>query len=207
MLDPNTAQRDPSGIIFALIMVAVAAAIFFAVTRLRKRNQPPANVAAQREEQARLKKLVDAGTHVALPGGGAALKCMYCDAVATMRPFAWVSDSGVVDLVRRWFGAPAKVRVCHSTWDEPSHCALCDPLAFEEFRIENAEYEVDRAKLESEWETRRARFQRVGVHERVRARIAKHELEIGGRRRGRKSEATAKVLPFGSSQRTGTEGK
>lgn len=205
MFDPNTAQRDPSGIIFALVVVAVAVAIFFGVTRLRKRGQPPASVNAQREEQARLRKLVEAGTHVALPGGGVAPKCAYCDAVATMRPFAWVSDSGVVDLVRRWFGAPAKVRVGRSTWDEADHCPVCDPLAHEEFRIENAEYEVDRAKLESEWETRRARFQRVGVHERVRARIAKHEQEIGGRRRGRKSEATAKVLPFGSSQRTGTD--
>lgn len=204
-MDPNTA-RDPSGLIFALIMVAVGLAIFFAVTRLRKRNQPTVNANAQREEQVRLRKLVEAGTHVAVPGG-VAPKCAYCDAVATMRPFAWVSDSGVVDLVRRWFGAPAKVRVGRSTWDEPDHCPVCDPLAHEEFRIENAEYEVDRAKLESEWETRRARFQRVGVHERVRARIAKHEQEIGGRRRRQKSEAPNKVVPFVSSGRTGTEGK
>ena len=202
-------QRDPSGIIFSLIMVAVAVAIFYAVTRLRGRQQakPVVGSQAQREEQARLRKLVDAGTHVLLPNGGVATKCAYCDAVAMLRPFAWVADSGVVDLVRRWFGAPAKVRVGRSTWDENDHCPVCDPLAFEEFRIENAEYEVDRAKLESEWETRRARFQRIGVHERVRGRIAKHELEIGGRKRGRKSEATAKVLPFASSQRTGTENK
>lgn len=201
--------RDPSGIIFALLMVAVAVAIFYAVTRLRKRGDKPStvNVNAQREEQARLRKLVEAGTHVLLPSGGVAPKCAYCDAVATVRPFAWVLDSGIVDLVRRWFGAPAKARVGRSTWDDVDHCSLCDPLAFEEFRIENAEYEVDRAKLESEWETRRARFQRVGVHERVRARIAKHELEIGGRRRRQKSEAPAKVVPFVSSGRTGTDQK
>ncbi len=203
--------RDPSGIIFAIVMVAVAVGIFYAVTRLRGKRadkNSTANAAAHREEQLRLRKQVEAGTHVLLPSGDVALKCAYCDAVATMRPFAWVADSGVVDLVRRWFGAPAKVRVGRSTWDENDHCPVCDPLAFEEFRIENAEYEVDRAKLESEWETRRARFQRVGVHERVKARIAKHELEIGGgRKRGRKSEVPAKVVPFVSSGRTGTESK
>lgn len=200
-------MRDSTSFIVAVIACALIAVAVIVTGKLKEhRQQKPAEDHAKREYQAKLRKMIEAKTHVQLADGSVAPKCRYCDDAATMRPFEWVRDTGIVDLVRRMFGAPARVRIGRSTWAEPVACEAHDPLVFEEFRIENAEYEIDRAKLESEWETRRARFQREGIHERVLAKIEKHQREIGGRRR-QKSEATAKVLPFTSSQRTGTESK
>lgn len=206
-------MRDATGIAFAFMLLFVAVAIFVGTVRfVRGRGQraPKSDEQARlREKQAQLRRLLEAKTHVALPNGDVVPKCRYCDEQATRQPYKWVRDSGVVDLVRRMFGAPARVRIGRDPWGEPSACEAHDPLAFEEFRLELGEQEVDRAKLESEHETRRARFQREGVHERVMARIEKHQLEIGGsgRRRRKQSEAPAKVVPFVSSARTGTESK
>lgn len=202
-------ERDPSGIIFALVMVAVATGLFLAVTRLRGRKAQaaakPAEERAVREEQARLRKLVEQGTHVLLDGGAVAPKCFGCGAPATVRPHVWVRGSGLWDLIRRTFGAPAKVRVGQSVFAECDACDVCSPLLYEEFHLDLNEQLVERSKLEAEHETRRARFQRETVYERARAKIAKHEKEIGGRKR--RSEVPAKVVPFVSSGRTGTDSK
>lgn len=207
-------MRDPSGIIFAVLLLvgAVVAFVAFAGWLRRRQEGKPQQAQArneevvrQREEQARLRKQVEAGTHVLLPGGAVAPKCYACDEPATMRPRRWVRDAGFWDLVRRKFGAPAKVRVGTDGYAEPVACEAHVPLLDEEYRQEVAEQEMDRAKLEAEHETRRARFQREGVYERARAKIAKHEREIGGRRR--KSEVPAKVVPFSASSRTGTDNK
>lgn len=201
--------RDPSGIIFALVMVAIAVAVFYAIKRLRKQDAKPAPAiaAAQREESTRLRKLVEGGSHVALADGSVAPKCFGCDEPATQRPYTWKRGDGLWDLIRRSFGAPARVRIEQIAFGESVSCAAHLPLLYEHFRLDLGQQEVERAKLESEHETRRARFQREGVYERARADIDKHNLEAGGRRKRQKSEAPAKVVPFVSSGRTGTESK
>lgn len=167
--------RDASGLAFALVLAVVVAAVFVAAVRYaRRRSVPRADVQT--------------------PDGAVVPKCRYCDEPAARRPYQWIRGEGMLDLIRRRFGAPGRVRVGRDDWAELEVCAVHDPLVREEYRLENTEYELDRAKLESEWETRRARFQREGIHERVTARIEKHQREIGGRKR--KSEAPAKVVPI-----------
>lgn len=196
-------ERDLS-FVFALgAAVVICVGVAWFGSWWRKRQQVAEDQSIRLKEAAQAKKLVEAGTHVLAPDGAVVLKCRYCKEPATRRPFTWVRDSGVLDLVRRTFGAPARVRVGRREWADPVACELHDPMAYEEFRVENGEYEVDRAKLESHWETRRARFEREGVHERVRARIEKHERELGGRKR-RSGEVVKNVVPFGGSSRTGT---
>jgi hypothetical protein len=204
-------MRDPSGILFALFVLVAATVAFVAVvTHLRRKRAEarPAEERAAREEQARLRKLVDAGTHVLAADGLVAPKCFGCDAAATERPYEWARGEGVWDLIRRKFGAPRSVSVEQVAFGEPVSCRAHLALLHQLFKLDLGQQEIERAKLESEHETRRARFQREGVYERAREKIAEHNLEAGGRRRSRKSEAApAKVLPFASSARTGTESK
>lgn len=208
-------MRDPSGIIFAVVVFFGVALTFIVLVALRRKSAARASnsksdelARKEREEQIKLRKLLDAGTHVLMPHGVVAPKCYGCDSPAKLPPRRWRRDVGVWDLIRRKFGAPAKVRVDVNEFAEPVSCEACVGLLDEEFRLEIADQETDRAKLESEHETRRARFERVGVYERAKAKIAKHEREIGGRKRStQKSEAQSKVVPFVSSGRTGTDSK
>lgn len=129
-------------------------------------------------------------------------KCRHCDHDANHVPYKWVRDRGVFDLVRRAFGAPATLRLGRDIWATPAYCDVHVHLAYEEFRKEQFEYESDRARLESAWETRRAEFQRSVVDDRVRANIDKHKRELGGRKR-----RGAQVVPFDLSRQTGTDQK
>lgn len=204
-------MRDPSGIVFAAMLLTIATVLLLGTVARLRRRKPAAKAEEQVRirEEAQIRKLVDAGSHIRLSDGRVAPKCVYCNEEATKRPYKWVRDAGMMDLIRRKFGAPARVRVGRDEWAENMSCEAHDPLVYEEFRMENGQYEVDRARLESEWETRRARFQREGVHERVRQRISDHEKEIDKSTRGRRrrSEAPSKVVPFSGSSRTGTDGK
>lgn len=203
-------MRDASGIVFALGLLVVAAVLFVVLTGFLRRKQKIVGARSdelarqQREEQARLRKLVEAGTHVLMPDGAVAPKCYGCSEPATQKPYVWVRDDGLWDLVRRTFGAPARVRVGRDPFAGSVACEAHDPLLFQRFALRMASQQADRAKLESEHETQRARFQREGVYEEARGEIEKHQREIGGRRR--RSEApTRNVIPFVSSGRTGTD--
>lgn len=203
-------MRDATGIVFAFLMVFVAVALFLGTVRVLRRRQtvkPDEVLKREREEQTRLRKLIDAGTHVLTPSGEVAPKCFGCDAAATERPYEWARDEGLSDLIRRGFGAPRSVRIEQASFGEPVSCSAHLPLLRQLFKLDLGQQETERAKLESEHETRRARFQREGVFERAREEIAKHNLEAGGRRR-RKSEAPNKVVvPFVSARSTGTDSR
>lgn len=200
-------MRDVASTLFVLALCVAAAVFVVGAAKFFRRRPAKVDDRVRRESEARVRELVQSGRFFKTEDGRVAPRCRYCtgDVEATKRPYRWVRDDGVVDLVRRFFGAPAKVRIGRDSWAEAEACDVHDPMVFEEFRTERAECEVDHAKLESEWETRRARFQREGVYERVAAKIEKHQREIGGRRR--KSEAPSKVLPFASARSTGTESK
>jgi hypothetical protein len=200
-------MRDFTSILFALGVLVVGAVVLIAMGRLFRKQPAKSDDRVKRESESRVREMVQSGRYFKGDDGRVVPKCRFCaeDVEATKRPYRWVRDDGVVDLVRRFFGAPAKVRVGRDPWAEYEACDVHDPMVFEEFRTEVAECEVDHAKLESEWETRRARFQRAGLYERVAAKIEKHQREIGGRRR--KSEAPSKVVPFASARSTGTESK
>lgn len=183
---------------FLWTAVAVCMMAVFVTAIIRARKDRVAFAAAEKlalQKQERLdKERLDAGTHVKAFDGTVKPKCRYnCPEPATKKPFMWARSERVWDLIRRMFGAPARMRIKRDKMAELAACTVHDPLAFEEFRMEHAEYEVDRAKLESVWETRRARFQREGVHERVLAKIERHQLEIGGRRR-KKTESKSNVV-------------
>jgi len=201
-------MRDFTPFVFALGLVIVMTVVVVGFSHLFGKRRKPAEDRQKRESEARVREMLSSKKFFRNEDGRVVPRCRHCevDVEAKHRPYRWVRDQGVVDLVRRFFGAPAKVRVGRDPWAELEACDTCDPMAYEEFRTERAEDEVDHAKLESYWETRRARFQREGVYERVRAKREKHQREIGGRRR--KSEAPAsKVVPFASARSTGTESK
>jgi hypothetical protein len=158
----------------------------------------------KREVDARVRKLLEKDTHIRLDDGRIVPKCRHCAMEARRRPLKWVRDDGFVDLIRRGFGAPARVRVGQESFEESIYCESHEAHAREEFRIQLSKYESERAALERDWEVRRARFQQTGIHALLDEQIAKHEREIGGRKR--RNEAPAKVLPF-SGRSTGTDAK
>lgn len=193
-------MRDFTGVMFLVGLIVVAAALFVGVTsylrqRQEKEESKPESIARERERAATVRKMVEARTHLHLSTGEVVEKCRYCDARATFRNYRFLRDTGFFDLVRRSFGAPAKIRASRDPWGALVACDAHDALVFEEFRLEMGEYEVERARLESDHETRRARFQTDGVHERVLARIEKHQRDVVSNRR-RRADRSSKVVPL-----------
>lgn len=200
-------MRDASVFVYAILGLVGFALLPLVVSWARKRlaqAQAPELERQRREYEAKVRKLLEKDSHIRLDDGSIVPKCRHCALEATHRPLKWVRDDGIFDLIRRAFGAPARVRVGQETFGEAIYCESHQALAFEEYRIELAKYESDRAAQERDWEVRRARFQQTGIHARLDENIAKHEREIGGRKR--KGEVPSKVLPF-SARSTGTDPK
>jgi hypothetical protein len=200
-------MRDPSVFVYAILGMLALGLLPVLFTWARRRlagGAAPELERLRREQEARVRKLLEKDTHIRLDDGRIVPKCRHCSMAATRRPLKWVRDDGFFDLIRRAFGAPARVRVGQEAFDEALYCESHEALAHEEFRIELAKYESDRAGQERDWEVRRARFQQTGIHSRLDEHIQKHEREIGGRKR--RNEVTAKVVPF-SARSTGTDTK
>ncbi len=198
-------MRDPSVFVFAILGMVALGLLPVLVSWLRKRHAAmvaPELERQRREQDARVRKLLEKESHIRLEDGTVVPKCRHCPAEATRRPLKWVRDDGVLDLIRRAFGAPARRRVGQEAFGDMVYCETHEALAREEFRIELAKYESERAAQERDWEVRCARFQQTGIHSRLDENIAKHEREIGGRKR--RSEVPGKVVPLRS---TGTESK
>lgn len=152
----------------------------------------------------RLSLALENRTVIRLDNGRIVPKCRHCDLEATERVLKWVRNEGIVDLVRRFFGAPARVRAAHDADGDIIYCQSHAAMAKEEYRIELARSESEKASLERDWEVRRTRFQQTGVFARLDEHIKKHDLEVKkADRRRQKSETNAKVVPI--SGRTGTE--
>lgn len=198
-------MRDPSVFVYAILGMVLLALLPVGLSWLRRRQAAgaaPELERQRREHETRVRKLLEKDSHIRLDDGRIVPKCRHCPLEATRRPLKWVRDDGVLDLIRRAFGAPARRRVGQETFEEAIYCETHEALAREEFRIELAKYESERAAQERDWEVRCARFQQTGVHARLDENIAKHEREIGGRRK--RSEVNGKVVPLRS---TGTESK
>jgi hypothetical protein len=177
-------------------MVGVCMIAMFVVALVRARKDRVAVAAAektaQQKQAQRDKENLNAGTHVQLPNGSVEPKCFACKEPATQKPYMWGHDDRLGDLVRRMAGAPARIQIKRNKHATEVACDVHDPLLLEEFRMELAEDQVDKTKLESHWETRRARFQQQGVYERVNVKIA---AEAGGKRRKKLASAT-NVVPI-----------
>ena len=200
-------MRDPSVFVYAILGMMALALLPVLATWARRRmagGAAPEVERQKREQDARVRKLLEKDTHIRLDDGRIVPKCRHCTEPATRRPLKWLRDVGVGDLIRRAFGAPGRIRTGQDVWADLLYCESHEAHAREEFRIELSKYESDRAALERDWEVRRARFQQTGVHARLDEHIAKHEREIGGRKR--RNEVTAKVVPF-SARSTGTDTK
>lgn len=166
-------MRDFSGIAFALgfaILVVVAVVV---LRPLLKRL----GVVGDRRDAA------PESTEVVIAPASAP-KCSFCQRDATHRPYRWVRDHGIVDYVRRKFGAPARVRVGRDPWAEPVCCETHDPVAHAQFVLELGVDVNEHLELERKWEVRRARFETVGWRERVKAQIAEHNSEFAPAYRG-----------------------
>jgi hypothetical protein len=181
MTDPITFLWAIIGILF-LAMVVAAAVRMRRDQKLEEEREAVRRVEREQQDQERLTK----GTHIRVNGKIVA-KCLYCSEPAACKPFIWKRNEGWLDLLRRKAGAPARISIARDKLATEATCSAHDPLVFEEFHLEHANAEVDRAKLESAWETRRARFQREGVHERVREKIEQHRVKIKGGGRKPKS--------------------
>lgn len=201
-------ERSAAPFLVSILVLAAIAVSVLVLGRLRLRGrqqdgkQSPEEL-ARRDAARKAGEALKAGTHVQLPDGSVVPKCRHCQEPATRRPLKWLRDSGLADLVRRSFGAPARVRAGEDAWAEPLYCESHAALAREEYRIELTRYESERAAADRDWAVRLARFEQVGVHARLDEQIAKHEREVGKRRRAPAAEP-GKVVPFTSSGRTGT---
>lgn len=200
-------ERSAAPFIVSILVLASVAAFAIVIAKLRERQRRLSGSRTSPEEQARRElarkaaEALKAGTHVQTDDGAVVPRCRHCQEPATRRPLRWLRDAGFADLIRRSFGAPARVRAGEDVWAAPLYCESHEALAREEYRIELTRYESERAAADRDWAVRLARFEQVGVHARLDEQIAKHEREVAGRKR--RTEAQ-KVVPFVSSGRTGT---
>lgn len=206
-------MRDPSVFVYAILGMVALGLLPVLVSWARRRfasSAAPALERQRREHEIRVKRLLEKDSHIRLENGHIVPKCRHCASEATRRPLKWVRNDGVLDLIRRAFGAPARVRVGQEPFEEPIYCESHEALAHEEFRIQLVKYESDRAAQERDWEVRRARFQQVGVHSRLESEITEHERDVvaaekrSGPRVRRSSAEPGKVVPLRS---TGTDSK
>lgn len=131
----------------------------------------------RRREKARLDEAVLAGTHLAngLP------RCQaspLCQAPATRCEPVIARDEALTDFLRRAFGGAARFRVVVPEPSDRNPCAFCEahaPLAEQEVKAELSEVELQRQDALRETEARLARFVRIGLRQRLLARIAREE--------------------------------
>ena len=161
----------------------------------------------RRREKARLDDAVALGTHLAngLP------RCQaspLCQAPATCCDPVIARDEAWTDFARRAFGGAARFRVVVPAVDDTHGAALCDahaPLAEQEVRAELAEVEQMRQDALRETEARLARFVRIGLRQRLIARIAREEEpKKKGSGSGGKNNVVA--ISSSSSSRAGNGG-
>lgn len=201
-------ERSAAPFLVSILVLALFAVSAIVLAKLRERQRAGGKLGpeeqARRELARRAAEALKAGTHIQLQDGSVVPKCRHCPEAAKLRPLKWLRDAGIWDLVRRSFGAPARVRVGEDVWAEPLYCESHAALAREEFRIELTRFESERAAADRDWAVRLARFEQLGVHTRLDEQIAKHEREVGARKRRGSAAEPGKVVPFTSSGRTGT---
>lgn len=174
---------DALPFVIAIVILAVSVVAFVAAWRWKKRRaendaETVKRVQAERNrEKAKLAEAVAAGTH--LPNGQprcqASPLCqeqaMHCEPIVK-------HDEFVIDFIRRVFGGASRFRVIVPPVEEGKpiiHCDAHSPLAVEEVHAELSEIEHQRREALREAVARLARFMRIGLRERLAARIAKEE--------------------------------
>jgi hypothetical protein len=212
MMDVGADGRNPAVFLVAILSLIGLAVLFLLVARLRDRfgrARAAELERARREREATEKRLLTEGKHVRRPDGTLGPKCILptCGEPAERLRLEFVRDDGPVDFIRRMFGAPPRLRVSEHarTWfDRDSiparYCRTHGELAEQEMRLKLANCERHRTEQLRDMEVDLGHFERVGLEQRLAELVAKHERELGGRRRKEKSN----IVPFASS-RTGTE--
>lgn len=166
-------MRDFTGIAFALGVVVMVALVAAVVRPLL------AKIGVVRDGGDRVD---DADGYRTAPSSVAPKKSSLCSVCkkkdATLRQYKWVRDDGVLDLVRRWFGAAPTLRVGRDSWGDSVCCETCDPMARARFLRHHALDVADAADFRTKLERRRARFETVGWVEEVRTDVREHDREV-----------------------------
>lgn len=162
-------------------------AVAVAWVRARRRSDP---TELERLERRRIEQGVRAGTHTA----DGHRRCRHCDAAAVRAPLRVGRDEGLVGWLRGRIGAPARYRVAREPWAEAAYCEAHDELAAAEFRAYLLTFEARRLDEIRNAEVELARFERVGLDERVVHRVKMHEREV------RKNDPAAASQPPASAK-------
>lgn len=173
---------DALPFVIAIVILSVSVVAFVAAWRWKRRcNENDAELVKRihverNREKAKLAEAVAAGTHLA-NGMPRCQASPLCQEEAKHCEPAIERDERVIDFFRRAFGGGARFRVVVPMDDQKPlrHCDTHSPLAEQELRAELSEIEHQRQEALRETEARLARVVRIGLRERLAARIAKEE--------------------------------
>jgi hypothetical protein len=183
-----------SQMIVSWIGVAFVAALAILFVKYYK----PRTVREREAEQAKaataaLARAVNRGTH---DDRGRPL-CRICGTkdsptLATEFGFLIMRSDGLIAWVRQRIGAPARLSIGRNIDADPCYCRECAFVAGSELEAELLEFEKMRREQVSQNEVILRRIERVGLDEKIQARIEAHDRE----ELKRQGIAPAKVLPL-----------
>lgn len=175
-------MRDPAFVLWFLGAVA-AIALSVVLWRLRRHSTPVTPQA--KEDERRIQSEIRQGSRL-LDGRP---RCRHCDAPATRFALKTGRDEGPVGWLRAQIGAPARYRIVTDTWGEPAYCEPHAQLAAADFRTHLITVEAKRLDEIRDREVELARFEKVGLDERVAHKVKVHEREM------RKNDPAAASVP------------
>ena len=175
------------------ILGAVAAATLWLAWKLCMRQQGP-DADASKLGRELVRKAVLAGTH---DEQGYPL-CRICgdktklETRASKHGYQIDRSEGFGAWLRQMVGAPARLRVGRKLYDDYCYCRECAIVAEHELLAYLLAYEQQRRDQIRDAEVELRRFERMGLDERVRARVVAHDKE----QLRAASRPPATVVPF-----------
>lgn len=161
------------------VLCALAIVVVLLVRRVRLKRATSELERAEVERKARVQAAARAGTHNAR--GEPLCRVPGCREVACRYPLRIERDSSIAGWLRERVGAPARYRPAWDVDRERAYCLAHSELAWAECWAEVIRIEGARRAHLVLVELELARFERVGLDERIAARTAEHERDLQAR--------------------------
>lgn len=175
------------------VVCAVAIVAVLLIRRVRMRRADAEHERVERERKVQVQAAARAGTHNAR--GEPLCRVPGCRDVACRYPIRIARDHSLSGWLRERLGAPARYRPSFDVERELAYCAPHAELAWAEAWSEVIQIEGRRRAELVAAELELARFERVGLDERIAGRIAQHERDLQARAGPQETTTGAEQAP------------